>query len=286
MDLVTEAMASLLPKLVELLKEEYKLQEGVKKDLECLSEELGSTRAALLKVAEAVPGDMLDEQVRFWAIDARELSYDMEDVVDSFLVHAEGSEPASRTQTLVELMKKMTALLEKGKTHRQIAHAISDIRDQIPDVVAHGNPASTTNIILDPCLLALCKVQKEIVGIEGARDEVVRRLTDEDDGDAPKKQLKTLSLLGIDGLGKTTLAKAVYDCLRVQFEYGAFVRVGRSSNMQKVFKDVLAELKGYEDASILEESQLIDKLRGLLENKRYVRRHSTSIKFNVMYFKQ
>jgi hypothetical protein len=182
-------------------------------------------------------------------------------------------------------MKKMTDLLEKGKTHSQIANAVADIRDQIPGAVSQGNPASTTNI-LDPCLLALCKVQKEIVGIEGARDEVVRRLTDEDDGDAPKKQLKTLSLLGIDGLGKTTLAKAVYDCLRVQFEYGAFVRVGRSSNMQKVFKDVLAELKGYEDASILEESQLIDKLRGLLENKRYVRRHSTSIKFNVMYFKQ
>jgi hypothetical protein len=285
MDLVTEAMASLLPKLVELLKEEYKLQEGVKEDVKSLFQELGSTHAALRKLAEAVPRHLLDEQVRFWAIDARELSYDMEDVVGSFLVNAEGSEPASTTQTLVDLMMKMTDLFEKGKTHSQIANAVADIRDQIPGAVAHGNPASTTNI-LDPCLLDMSKGQKEIVGIEGARDEVVRRLTDEDDSDAPKKQLKTLSLLGIDGLGKTTLAKAVYDCLRVQFEYGAFVRVGRSSNMQKVFKDVLAELKGYEDASILEESQLIDKLRGLLENKRYVRRHSTSVTFNVIYFKQ
>ncbi|CAM0948943.1 unnamed protein product [Alopecurus aequalis] len=273
MDLVPVAMASLLPKLVKLLKEEYKLQEGVKKDVKSLARELGSTHAALRKVAEAVPRDQLGEQVRLWAINVRELSYDMEDVVDSFLVHVEGSGPASGTETLEELMKKMIDLFEKGKALPPIANVIRDIREQVLDVVAHGdrhkidevaaNPDGTTNIF-ESCLVSLCKEQKDIVGIEGARDEVVRRLTDGD------KQLKILSIFGFGGLGKTTLAKAVYDCLRVQYDYGAFVRVGRSSNLKDVYKDILIELREYaEDASLLDESQLIDKLRVVLENKRY-----------------
>uniref|UniRef100_A0ACD6ARJ2 Uncharacterized protein n=1 Tax=Avena sativa TaxID=4498 RepID=A0ACD6ARJ2_AVESA len=212
-------MASLLPKLLELLKDEYELREGVKKGVEYLSRDLGITHAALCKVAEELPGDLLGEQVRLWAHNIRELSYDMEDVVDSFLVHPQGSETASITEALEDIMKKMTDLFEKGKTHHQISHAIAN-------VVAHGegygvdvvaaDPATTINIVDPSCLLDLCKDQKEIVGIEEARDEVVRRLTDgNDDNDVSKKQLKTLALFGFDGLGKTTLAKAVYDCLSV-----------------------------------------------------------------------
>ncbi|XP_051229551.1 disease resistance protein RGA5-like [Lolium perenne] len=292
MDLVTEAMAGLLPKLVELLKEEHNLQEGVKKDVGSLSQELDSTHAALRTVAQEVPPDLLDEQVRLWANDVRELSYDMEDVVDSFLVHAEQSEPASRTETFEELMKKMTGLLQKGKTHHQIAHAIAGISDQVPGVFSHGdgcghqgNPASTANIS-DPCLLALCKTQKEIVGIEGARDEVVKRLRDEGDEDVSTKQLKTLSIFGFGGLGKTTLAKAVYDCLRVQFDYAVFVHVSRSSNMKKVFKDILIELQEYGNASMLDESQLIDKVRALLQNKRICLLHLSTYPRNFMIAKE
>ena len=49
--------------------------------------------AALCKVAE-VPRDQLDEQVRLWAGEVRELSFDMEDVVGKFLVRAEWIEYA------------------------------------------------------------------------------------------------------------------------------------------------------------------------------------------------
>ena len=48
-------------KLLELLKDEYKLQKGVKKQVEILSQELESMHAALHKVA-ALPWD----QARPW----------------------------------------------------------------------------------------------------------------------------------------------------------------------------------------------------------------------------
>ncbi|CAD6342907.1 unnamed protein product [Miscanthus lutarioriparius] len=54
MELVTGAMGSLIPKLKDLLKEEYKLQTGVKDQVRSLELELESAHAALHKVAKAL----------------------------------------------------------------------------------------------------------------------------------------------------------------------------------------------------------------------------------------
>ena len=93
MDLVTGAMGSLAPKLLQLLQDEYKLHKGVKEEVIFLSKELESIHVFLRKVAE-VPWDQLDEQVKIWAREVREASYDMEDVLDTFLVRVKGREPA------------------------------------------------------------------------------------------------------------------------------------------------------------------------------------------------
>ena len=85
--------------------------------------------------------------------------------------------------------------------------------------------------------------------------------------------MKIVSIFGPGGLGKTTLAKAVYDSLQTQFECTAFVPVGRNPEVKKVLRDILLEVgKKQEhigDVAILDEKQLIDKLREHLENKRY-----------------
>uniref|UniRef100_A0A0E0M0A2 Disease resistance N-terminal domain-containing protein n=1 Tax=Oryza punctata TaxID=4537 RepID=A0A0E0M0A2_ORYPU len=64
---------SLLLKLGELAMDEYKLQKGVKRNVEALWRELESMQAAIRKVGD-VPYDQLDEQVKLWAHDVRELS--------------------------------------------------------------------------------------------------------------------------------------------------------------------------------------------------------------------
>lgn len=277
MQVMTGAMESLIPKLSELLKEEYNLQRGVKRDVRDLVSELQSMEAALCKVAN-VPRDQLDQQVKIWASKARELSYVMEDELDSLLISVEGSEPAANSHKPKDLLKKMRNLIPKGKTRREIANKIkgikilvkevADRRDRymVDDVVANL-PARST---VDPRLLALLKDPKELVGIDVARKEIIEKLTY---GDVPDKQLKILSICGIGGLGKTTLAKVVHEGLQEKFVLKAFISVGQKPNMKRVLRDIFLEFDrdGYmiSNAPTLDEKHLIEKLQELLENKRY-----------------
>ena len=56
-------MGNLVPKLLQLLQEEYKLPRGVKAQVKSLADELGAMHLALCKVAD-VPYDQLDPQVK------------------------------------------------------------------------------------------------------------------------------------------------------------------------------------------------------------------------------
>jgi disease resistance protein RPM1 len=139
--------------------------------------------AALHKVA-AVPRDQLDEQVKIWAREVREASYDIEDILDSFLVHVDGHEQADLSR-LKRAMKKMGDLFSKGKARREILCAIEDITKQLQEMIKWHDryrvddlvtkPAATTCI--DPRLSALYTKVSQLVGIEEPRDKVIKMLT-------------------------------------------------------------------------------------------------------------
>ncbi|KAI4968755.1 hypothetical protein ZWY2020_046085 [Hordeum vulgare] len=273
-------MGSLLPKLVELLKDEYKLKDSVKEGVRSLEIEMKSMQAALDKVGE-VPQEQLDKQVKIWAGEVRELSFNMEDVVDKFLVRVDdGSQPAANPKKLKRLTKMMAGLFTKGKARHEIADAIKSINKKVKEVADRRARYNVDNIVasvptvtpIDPRLGALYTKVTELVGITGTRDQEIMKLLSEGD-DMSKKKLKIVSVVGFGGLGKTTLVKTVYDKMKGDFDCRAFVPVGRNANAKKVFMDILHELdpqNGKGQLTMLNERQLIDKIQLRLQNKRYL----------------
>ncbi|KAE8769904.1 RGA1c [Hordeum vulgare] len=279
MEVVTGAMGRLLPKLGQLLMDEYNLHKRVKEDVRFLSRELESMHAALIKVDD-VPWGQLDRQVKLWADEVRELSYNMEDVIDKFLVRVDGIQPHADANRFKGLIESMISVFKKGKNHHRIADAIREIKEQLQEVAARRErnkvdgiaPNPTETIAIDPRLRALYTEATELVGIHGKRDQdLMKLLSIETDDDSSNKRLKKVSIVGFGGLGKTTLARAVYEKIKSDFDCVAFVSVGRNPDTKKVFRDILIELGNpHADLMILDAKQLIDKSREFLENKRYL----------------
>ncbi|XBI77664.1 hypothetical protein VPH35_070729 [Triticum aestivum] len=277
MSMATGAMGSLLPKLVKLLKEEYKLKESVKEGVRSLEEEMKSMQAALRKVGE-VPRDQLNEHVKIWAAEVRELSFKMEDIVDKFFVRVDdGSEPAASPKKLKRLTKKMVGLFTKGKARHEISDAIKSINKKVQEVADRRARYNVDNIIasiptvtpIDPRLGDLYKEVKDLVGITGTRDQEIMKLLSEGD-DMSKKKLKIVSVVGFGGLGKTTLIKTVYDKIKGDFDCRAFVPVGRKAEAKTVFTNILLNLgMNGSELIMLNEKPFIDKLREFLKNKSY-----------------
>ncbi|KAJ1256896.1 hypothetical protein BS78_K276400 [Paspalum vaginatum] len=276
MESATGALRVLLPKLTQLLTDEYNLHKNAKKDIQYVSKELERIYATLRMVGE-VPPEKLTELVKLWAADIRELSYDMEDIVDSFLVRVQGTDERPSKKGTKRILKEMMRKITKAWDYSGIGHEIRDIKERVKEVAERRDrykdvdnivPAKTTSV--DPRVTALYTNLTELVGIDKAREELITRVTGEDDTSI--QQQRIISIVGFGGLGKTTLAKAVYDELKNKFDCTAFVPVSRNPDTKKILKDILYELdkQKYENihSALLDERQPIDLARVILQNKR------------------
>ncbi|CAM0877582.1 unnamed protein product [Alopecurus aequalis] len=286
MDLAMGGMVSLLPKLGELLKQEYKLQKSAEKDVIYLQTELQHMLVSLDRVT-SVPRDELGEQDRLWAGEVREVSHDIEDMVENFLVIAQGAVPPPDAGSFKVRTARLAKLFKMAKARRELAAAMEGIKGKVQEVASRDDryrrrggdgvhvPATSsgsswspgTITTIDP-LLSVLYEKHTLVGMDDARDGIIHKLREADH--VPK----ILSIVGFGGLGKTTLAKAVYDELHKGFDCAAFVPVSRNPDVKKVFKKLLYELdnekyNSLNNLSDLDESQLIHQLRQSLGTKRY-----------------
>jgi hypothetical protein len=283
MEVVMGALPSLLPKLGELLVGEYKLQKGVKAEIMFIQAELESMKGALEKISNTPP-DRLDNQDKIWSKNVRELSYDIEDSVDAFMVRGKGSEP----QGFKSFIERCYSLLTQFQVRRSIANEIRDIKRRVVEVCERRDryeikaAAIANPVTLDPRLLLPWYAKAtELVGIDEARNQVIEILMEDSE---VSKQQDIISIIGFGGLGKTTLANQVYEKLRGRFDCSAFVSVSQTPDMDKFFKAMLRQLAedkyGGINGEIWGEVQLMRELRQLLLQNRYERttKHSLSLR--------
>ncbi|KAF7076821.1 hypothetical protein CFC21_081424 [Triticum aestivum] len=203
-------------------------------------------QTALVKVSN-VPLDQLDPLVKLWANEVRELPYVIEDSLDSFIVHFEGHELPKPHTTFVAFINNMRNKITEFKMRKKVANDIKDIKSRVRKVKerydrykVHDVAANLARTTVDPRLSAIYNKVSYLVGIDKPIDEIVKSLSKA--SHMPKRsKLKTVSIVGFGGLGKTTLAKAVYDTLNKKFDYGVFVPVGQNPDMKKVLGDIIHE---------------------------------------------
>ena len=259
----TGVMKPLLSKLTKLLEEEYVKFKGVRKQIKFLRDELSAMSATLEVLADADP-EKLNSEVRLWRDKLRELAYDLEDCIDAFMARVDHGHDGgtgfkkylkrliARHDIANQIQELKASVMEAAERHRRYEFA----------QLKHNSSTSS----VDPRLQALHEDIENLVGIDVPKKHIIELLSMEMDG--PSTELKVVSIAGCGGLGKTTLAKQVYDTIKGQFSCSAFVSVSRTPDVRKILIHISSGVgfTGYtQDDGV---QQLIDKLRNYLHCKR------------------
>lgn len=243
------AMGSLLRKLDALLH----TKEGVPNIIRQLTEDVISSIGTKLVELSEVHDPPLT--VNYWMKEARELSYDIEDCVDKF-VHADSDAKMAWIDEISGLMTRVEEVVERYH------------RFKLADV--HSRPTVTNAAASHHLRMAYLQDANHVepVGMEGPKNEILGLLKPKAN-DENELQLKVIAILGVEGIGKSTLAQELWRVLVEEFECHALVRASKKPDMRMILRSILLQVRPHHQPEAYEVPHLIHSISMHLQDKRY-----------------
>uniref|UniRef100_A0A5B6ZB38 Putative disease resistance protein RPM1 n=1 Tax=Davidia involucrata TaxID=16924 RepID=A0A5B6ZB38_DAVIN len=282
------AVGFVIDKLIPLFVEEAKLLKDVRKEVDSIKAELEIIQPILRNADERADEEETDpklraelEMLRAWVKQVRQVAYRIEDVIENYILHL-AQHPQPQQPRCTNFIHRFACLGGKLKPRHEIASEIQDINTSLEQMKkrygsygfnvleslssVHAS-TSTDGTRYDPRLVSLYQEEDEIVGIESSRDELIGWLV----GETSKRVV--ISLVGMGGLGKTTLAKKVYDNQTTQYDCHAWITVSQSYQKGELLRTMIKQFYQSTKESLpqgMEEMSLTHKLREYLQQKRYL----------------
>uniref|UniRef100_A0A0E0BM98 Disease resistance protein RPM1 n=1 Tax=Oryza glumipatula TaxID=40148 RepID=A0A0E0BM98_9ORYZ len=255
-------MRSLLSKLGGLLSHEYALIRSVRGDIQYIRDELMSMQAFLrdLRAGPEGHGDDHDHRMKDWMKQIRDVTYDIEDCIDDF-AHRLSHDPGGDIVMCGFVVSRAYELLT-WRPRRDIASNIAELKMRAQQIgerrTRYGvenpkkgdqnksGPAATTINGFDAAGNQQ-HTNLELVGVGGGVLNEPVGVVDDMTNLAEwvtNKDIKegVLSILGFGGVGKTTIATALYRKLGDQFDRRAMVTVSQSSDVEAILRSILAQV--------------------------------------------
>ncbi|GAU10335.1 hypothetical protein TSUD_129260 [Trifolium subterraneum] len=274
------AVSLVIDQLIPLLRKETKLFRGIHKEFADIKDELESIQAFLKDADERAEGDNTGEGVKTWVKQVRDVAFRIEDIIDEYLIQVVQQPRVSGCLALLHKLKTMTP-------RRQIAHEIQDIKSSVRGISERSeryglkrsleqgssNARESRNAKWhDPRLAALYIEEAEVVGFEAPRKTLIDWMV------KGREERTVVSVVGMGGQGKTTLAKKVFDDKDIirHFDCRVWITVSQSYKIEELLRDMLLKFHKQKgdiaprDISQMDRASLIEEVRNYLQQKRYL----------------
>ena len=239
--------------------------------LEKLTETLNAVNGLLSDAEEkqiSVPA------VRTWLDDVKDAVYEAEDLLDEVDYEVRRSEleadsqngtdqvrrmlsslnffPYKKKEEVVENLEKIFERLERLEEKAQTLQLIRQVGERPPSQFVPTTSRLGTG--------------SHVYGRDDAKKAIMELLLSDD---AKGKSLEVIPIVGMGGIGKTTLAKYVYNDSEVQnwFDLKAWIYVSQDFDVLKLTKDILKEV-GFSDCDSMTANQLHSNLEKKLTGQK------------------
>ncbi|KAL0000477.1 hypothetical protein SO802_014258 [Lithocarpus litseifolius] len=276
------AVSLVIENLVPLLVQKAKSLKGIHEEVESIRGELEFIRSFLKDADSRAEKKDMNNVAKTWVKLVREKAYLIEDAIDKYTLHF--AKKSHERRRYFHFLQKVFHFTINLKPRHVIASNIQGISKKLEDIrkrgerygfsaIEQGRSSNTGSVTWhDPRVASLFIKEAEVVGIESPRANLIKWLVE-----GPSK-CKVFSVIGIGGLGKTTLVKKVFDNEKVatHFDCHAWITVSQSYKMESLLRDTIKQLykarKEFAPKEIdtMKETSLIEELSKYLCEHRYL----------------
>ncbi|KAJ0478842.1 putative P-loop containing nucleoside triphosphate hydrolase [Helianthus annuus] len=269
------AVSALLNVIFEKLTDEAFKKFARPQKIDSELNELQSTLSHIQHLlTDASEKEITEKAVKNWLNRLQHLAYDIDDVLDDVATEAMRRELSQESRAITSKVRNLIVptCCTKFSLSQRLHHKLDSINTKLQHlenqkgdlglIVKNEKPKSSSRRNETSLL------ESDVVGREGEKEKLIKKLLQ----DEPSKQnFIVVPIVGMGGVGKTTLARMLYNDTRVkgQFELMAWVCVSDEFDIFKIsetiYQSVATENKQFKDIN-----QLQIALKEKLEGKRFL----------------
>ncbi|XP_044507246.1 putative disease resistance protein RGA1 [Mangifera indica] len=268
--IVSVIAGELLSKVMSLTSNKISLGWGVKNDVQELAGTLNTIKAVLLDAEEK---QTQNEKLRVWLEKLKEVCYDVEDVLDKIEVK-DLCKQVMNGQSIPRKVRHFCSSSNPIIFRFRLGHKIKEINERLAKIAAEKDDFNLTEKICSNNILSWEREThsfvhaSDVIGRDKDTEEVMKILLCPSDG---HENVSVISIVGIGGLGKTTLAKLVYNDEKVgdYFKLKMWICVSDKFSLKRLLIDIINSAIGqkYNHMSM---DQLQTILRDIIRDKKYL----------------